>query len=239
MKKYAISSRLLAFYIIVCLGVLLITFGGNKTITVISQNAPIDQDHCVIIDAGHGYPDGGATSVSGVLECTLNLQIAQKTEAVLSLLGIHTYMLRETEESIYSSGNSIAQKKISDTRNRVKMVNEVEDGILISIHQNYFSDSQYRGAQVFYSDSESSKQFAGDIQRNFVSALQPDNHRMPKKSTGVYLMEHIDCTAVLVECGFLSNPSEDALLSNQDYQKKIAGILAISAANYLDRSSLD
>ena len=239
MKKYAVSGRTLALYIVVCIVVLVITFLGNKTITVISQNAPVERGCCVIVDAGHGYPDGGTTSVTGILECTLNLQIAQKTEAVLNLLGVHTYMLRETEESIYSSGNTIAQKKISDIRNRVKMVNDIDDGILISIHQNYFSDSQYRGAQVFYADSESSRQFAEKIQSNFVTALQPDNHRLPKKSTGVYLMEHIDCTAVLVECGFLSNPSEDALLSDQDYQKKIAGVLAISAANYLDRSSMD
>ena len=239
MKKFAISGRILAFYIVVCLVILVVTFVGNRTITVISQNSPVVQDHCIIIDAGHGYPDGGATSVTGVLECTLNLQIAQKTAAVLNLLGVHTYMLRETEESVYSSGNTIAQKKISDIRNRVRMVNEIDDGILISIHQNYFSDSRYCGAQVFYADSETSKHFASEIQSNFVSALQPDNHRLPKKSAGVYLMEHIDCTAVLVECGFLSNPGEDALLSNQDYQKKIAGVLAISAANYLDRLSLD
>ena len=99
MKKYAISSRMLAFYIIVCIVVLAVTFLGNKTITVISQNTPVDENHCVIVDAGHGFPDGGATSVTGILECTLNLQIAQKTEAVLNLLGVHTYMLRETEES--------------------------------------------------------------------------------------------------------------------------------------------
>lgn len=239
MKIHSLSIKMPVVYLFVCIGILGITFLGNKTITTIAQNSPVEREHCVVVDAGHGYPDGGTTSITGVVECDLNLQIAKKTEAVLNLMGIHTLMLRETDESIYSSGDTIGQKKISDIHNRVNIVNSLEDAILISIHQNYFTDSRYSGAQVFYADSESSKQFAGDVQGNFVKALQPQNHRLPKKASGVYLMEHINCTAVLVECGFLSNPEEDALLSDQEYQKKIAGVLAISASNYLDRSSSD
>lgn len=239
MKIRAAAIKMPVVYIFVCLGILEVTFLGDKAITTIAQNSPVEREHCVVIDAGHGYPDGGTTSITGVVECDLNLQIAQKTEAVLNLMGIQTFMLRETDESIYSSGDTIGQKKISDIHNRVNMVNSLEDAILISIHQNYFTDSRYSGAQVFYADSESSKEFAGDIQDNIVKALQPQNHRLPKKASGIYLMEHINCTAVLVECGFLSNPEEDALLSDQGYQKKIAGVLAISAANYLDRSELD
>jgi len=239
MKKHAVSRSMIAIYLCIGLAFITITFLGDKAITVISQNAPVERRYCVIIDAGHGFPDGGTTSVTGILECQLNLQIAKKTEATLNLLGIQTLMLRETEESIYSSGDTIGEKKISDIHNRVNMVNSIENPVLISIHQNYFTDSKYKGAQVFYADSDSSKRLAGDIQENFVKALQPDNHRLPKKSNGVYLMDHINCTAVLVECGFLSNFEEDAMLSNPEYQKEIAGVLAISAANYLDRSILD
>lgn len=239
MKKQILSTGTLGIYLGICFAIILITFAGNKAITVISQNIPIQRDGCVIVDAGHGYPDGGTTSLTGVAECNLNLQIAKRTEAVLNLLGIPTVMLRETEESIYSSGSTIGQKKISDIHNRVNIANSMDNAILISIHQNYFSDSRYKGAQVFYADTEFSKEFAGVIQNNFVKALQPDNRRLPKKASGIYLMDHINCTGVLVECGFLSNPEEDALLSNSDYQKEIAGILAISAANYLDRSTLD
>ncbi len=235
MKKRWISFGVIMTYIGVCLIFIGITYWGNRAITVLSQNAPLKRKHCIIIDAGHGYPDGGTTSVTGVHECSLNLQIAQKTNAVLNLLGIDTLMLRETENSVYTTGNTIGQKKISDIHNRVNTVNTVENAMLISIHQNYFNDSRYSGAQVFYADDGQSKEFAGEVQQNIVKALQPNNHRHPKKSKGVYLMEHIHCTGVLVECGFLSNPEEDALLSDSEYQKKIAGILAISAVNYLDR----
>ena len=235
MKKRWISYGVIMTYIGVCLIFIGITYWGNRAITVISQNAPLERKNCIIIDAGHGYPDGGTTSVTGVLECSLNLQIAQKTNAVLNLLGIDTLMLRETENSVYTTGNTIGQKKISDIHNRVNTVNAVENAMLISIHQNYFNDSQYRGTQVFYADDGQSKEFAGEVQQNIVKVLQPDNHRHPQKSKGVYLMEHIHCTGILVECGFLSNPEEDALLSDSEYQKKIAGILAISAVNYLDR----
>jgi len=239
MKKRSELGNMLCVYVSICLVFLIITFLGDKTVTVISQNSPIQREHCIIIDAGHGFPDGGTTSVTGVLECNLNLQIAKRTEVLLNLLGLRTFMLRETEESVYTSGNTIGEKKISDILNRVKMANSVDEALLISIHQNYFSDSRYSGAQVFFADSDLSKQFAGEIQGNFVKALQPDNHRLPKEAKGIYLMEHIKCTGVLVECGFLSNPEEDVLISNPEYQKKIAGVLAISAANYLDRSSLD
>lgn len=239
MKKRLISKSMITVYFLVCLVFITIIFLGDRAITVLSENAPLERMYCVIIDAGHGYPDGGTTSVSGVLECNLNLQIAKKTEAVLNLLGIQTKMLRETEDSIYSSGNTIGQKKISDIHNRVDMVNAVENAVLISIHQNHFTNSQYRGTQVFYAATQNSKLLADRIQANVKSALQPENNRQTKQSTGVYLMNHIDCTAVLVECGFLSNPEEDALLSDPQYQQQIASILAISAANYLDLSITD
>ena len=235
MKKQAYLSGVLNIYICVCFVFLFVTFLGNKAITVVLQNAPIQRKHCIIIDAGHGYPDGGTTSVTGVLECSLNLQIAEKTDLIMKLLGIQTMMTRTTEESIYTTGNTISQKKISDIRNRVDFVNTTPNAILISIHQNYFTDSQYSGTQLFYADTENSKALAGNIQDAFVKALQPSNNRRPKESTGIYLMEHINCTGVLVECGFLSNPEEDALLKNTSYQNQVAGILAVCASNYLDR----
>lgn len=235
MKKHSISKKLIILYLCVSFIVLAVTFLGDRAVTVVSLNLPSDQDHCIIIDAGHGYPDGGTTSVTGVLECNLNLQIAEKTEAIMNLLGLRTLMTRTTEESIYTKGDTIAQKKVSDIRNRVNMVNTSEKAILISIHQNYFTDSQYRGTQVFYADTQDSDNLAREIQSAFIKALQPSNNRKAKKSDGVYLMEHINCTGVLVECGFLSNPEEDALLKNTSYQNQVAGILAVCTSNYLDR----
>ena len=152
----------------------------------------------------------------------------------MNLLGIQTLMTRTTEESIYTKGDTIAQKKVSDIRNRVDIVNAKENAILISIHQNYFTDSQYRGTQVFYTDTQESQDLARNMQNAFVKALQPSNNRKPKKTNGVYLMENINCTGVLVECGFLSNPEDDAQLKNTSYQKQVAGILAVCVSNYLD-----
>ena len=235
MKKHSFSSKLIFLYICIGLVVLTITFVGDKAITVASLNTPLVRKHCIVIDAGHGFPDGGTTSVTGVLECSLNLQIAEKSAAIMNLLGVQTFMTRLTEESIYTKGETIAQKKVSDIRNRVDIVNKTKNAILISIHQNYFTDSQYRGTQLFYADTQGSQDLARNIQEAFVKALQPSNNRKTKKSNGVYLLEHINCTGVLVECGFLSNAEEDALLKNASYQKQVAGIIAVCASNYLDR----
>lgn len=219
------------FVLLACF--LLLGVGGSHAVTVLSENAPIPNRITVIIDAGHGGVDGGATSCTGVLESQLNLQIALRLDDLMHLLGIRTTMIRTTDVSIYTEGSTIAAKKISDLKERVRIVNQTNHALLISIHQNYFSDNRYRGAQVFYAGTDGSQELAVMLQKSFAANLSDENHRKVKKANGVYLMEHIQCTGVLIECGFLSNPQEEALLRQETYQKKLSCIIAANCSLYL------
>jgi len=206
---------------------------GNKAITAMVENTPLEGRHCIIIDAGHGGVDGGATSCTGVLESQINLEIALRLEDLIHLLGYPTLMIRTEDISVYTQGDTIAAKKISDLKERVRIVNETNNAILISIHQNYFTDSRYNGAQVFYPKTDGSEVLAKDLQRSLVNALNFGSHRQAKPVSGVYLMEHIQNTAILIECGFLSNPEEEAKLRSAEYQKKLCCVIGASVGKFL------
>lgn len=212
---------------------LFVAMWGDRAVTVMSQNEPVPERMCMIIDAGHGTPDGGAVSCTGAYESTINLEISQRLKDLFRLLGYDTKMLRSGPDSIYTEGETIGQKKISDLKERVRLVNETQRGILLSIHQNHYTDSRYSGAQMFYANTAGSEPLAIQLQAAFVEHLNPGSNRQAKKCQGIYLMEHIQCTAVLVECGFLSNPVEEASLRNAEYQKKICCVIVSAVSNYL------
>lgn len=220
-------------YILVLAVIFILTIGGSRAVTAFTETAPLEKRHTVIIDAGHGLPDGGATSCTGVLESTINLEIALRLEDLMHLLGLDTVMIRKNEESVYTQGNSIASKKVSDLKNRVKIVNETEDCVLLSIHQNHFTESKYNGAQVFYAPSAESRELATILQNCICNTININNSRQVKKGSGIYLLEHVDCPAILIECGFLSNPQEEFLLRSEDYQKKFCCVLAACFSSYL------
>jgi N-acetylmuramoyl-L-alanine amidase len=206
---------------------------GSKAVTAISASAPISDRKTVIIDAGHGGVDGGATSCTGVLESQINLEIALKLDDLMHLLGINTSMIRTTDCSVFTEGETIAQKKVSDLKERVRIVNSVDNGLLISIHQNHFSNDKYSGAQVFYAQTDGSKQLAGNLQKTLIQTINPDSHRAIKKADSVYLMQHIQCTGILIECGFLSNSREEYLLRDDVYQNKLCSVIATTVSNHL------
>jgi N-acetylmuramoyl-L-alanine amidase len=181
----------------------------------------------IVLDPGHGGEDGGAVSANGVRESGLNLEISLRTRDLLRFLGIPVVMTRETDLSIHSpEAVTVSEKKISDLKNRVALVSDTENPILVSIHQNMFAESKYYGTQLFYADSDPSRQLAEELQALFAAELDPSNHRRAKPCENVYLLSKISCPGVLVECGFLSNPKEEALLQSAEYQKKLAAVLA-------------
>lgn len=233
MKNRKIYIALIPLYVLVCASIIAATAGGSRVVTVMVENAPVTREHCVVIDAGHGGIDGGATSCTGVLESKINLEISLRLRDLMHLVGIDTVMIRTTDESIYTSGDTIAAQKISDLKNRVKLVNETDDAILVSIHQNLFADSRYSGAQVFYSGTQHSRELAGKMQSAFVSTINPGSKRQPKAANGIYLMQHIDTTGILIECGFLSNPEEEAKLRSEAYQQKICCIIAATLSDFI------
>lgn len=202
--------------------------GGEEAVPTLA-GPPRLQGTTVVIDAGHGGEDGGAVSSAGTVESGLNLAIALRLDAVLALYGVDTVLLRTEDVSLHDpDAQTLREKKASDLRNRAEMVEAIPNALLVSIHQNtYAGSSRYRGAQVFYADAESSGALAEHAQLIMRQALDPENTRQAAKLPGaVYLMDHITCPAILVECGFLSNPEEDALLRTTGYQTKLASALA-------------
>ena len=216
------------FYLLFFIGFIGVANWFSDARTTAVQTDPVVRQHTVIVDAGHGGIDGGATSCTGVLESAINLEIAGRLNDLLMLLGMDTVMVRTTDTSIYTEGNTIAAQKVSDLKERVKIVNTTENGILISIHQNTFSDSRYHGAQVFYAATEGSRDLGQKMQAAFTSTINPGSNRKSKPAKGVYLLEEIQRPGVLIECGFISNPEEESKLRNEQYQKLLCCVIASS-----------
>lgn len=227
------KKMLLGVYFFTIIGVILGVCLGNRAITVFSEGLSLEDRHCIIIDAGHGGVDGGATSCTGKPESEINLEISLRLDDLFHFLGYDTKMIRTEDVSIYTKGETIAQKKVSDLKERVRICNETEKGILLSIHQNNYGDSRYSGAQVFYADDEESHALAKQMQTSFLT-VNPGSKRQIKKAEGIYLMKHIQCTGVLVECGFLSNPEEEAKLRTDTYQKQLCCVIATAVCKFLD-----
>lgn len=181
----------------------------------------------VIVDAGHGGFDGGAVSCSGEKESVINLQIANRAEQVLALCGLEPVMIR-------SADTAVGDTKADDLKNRVQAINGQGSSLLVSIHQNHFSDDRYSGAQVFYAPTNGSKQLAQAVQDALRTGLNPENERQIKPAESVYLMQHITGTGILVECGFLSNAAEEYLLRQKEYQTKIACAICAGVSKYLE-----
>ena len=151
MKK---GKRWLIFYFFTIIAVLAASEWGSRTVTAIADSSPIPREHCIIIDPGHGGEDGGATSCTGIVESVYNLDISLRLNDLFHLLGYETKIIRTTDISVYTKGETIAQKKVSDLKERVRIANETENALLLSIHQNNYPDSRYSGIQVFYAQSE-------------------------------------------------------------------------------------
>lgn len=234
MKPKHIHLYLIYIYIMIATIFLVVAHVSNHAVTAFTESAPLSERTTIIIDAGHGGEDGGATSCTGVLECDINLQIALRLDDLLHLMGYNTKMIRKTDISIYKKGETIAAKKVSDLKERVRIVNETKNALLISIHQNTFSESKYHGAQVFYSADEQSKSLANLIQNRIIHTINIGSSRSSKKANGIYLMEQVNTTAVLIECGFLSNPEEEAKLRDQAYQNSFCCVIAASLSEYIN-----
>lgn len=210
---------------------MLLSRGATAVQTI--QNRP-DEGTVVVIDAGHGGEDGGAVSQSGEYESHINLQFALRVRDLLRLLGQRVILTRAEDISLSTEGATIAARKVSDIRNRVNLVETTQNALLVSIHQNHFPESKYRGAQVFYASGGESRALAERLQSLLTTQVDPKNHRLSKPAENIYLMQHVSCTAVLVECGFLSNPQEEALLRDADYQKRICAAVCIGILQHLE-----
>lgn len=225
------------FTVCVAVGFVFIALAAEKTVSVMSNNFS-DEKPVIIIDAGHGGEDGGTQSADGVLEKDINLSVCKKLEKILTRYGFETVMIRDSDKMIYDEGSAtVRSKKSSDLHNRMDIMKKHPDGIFLSIHQNHFSESKYSGAQVFYcKNQKESSLLADSIQKSIVTSLQKENTRQIKPCTSdVYLIYNAVSTAVMVECGFLSNSDEAAKLSDNAYQYEMALAISKGLVNYLEQ----
>ena len=170
-------------------------------------------------------------SISGQQESQINLAIALELDQLMGFYGVPTVMTRSSDVSIHDAqASTLREKKVSDLHNRVDRINQVENATVISIHQNASPNTSFQGIQVFYGGDETlSRPLAQKVQETMIWALSPEKKRSVQRvDASVYLMNHIACRAILVECGFLSNPEEDRLLQEPAYQRKLAMVLASS-----------
>lgn len=188
-----------------------------------------------MVNSSHGGEDGGAVGADGTNEKEINLEIALKLNDILTVMGYNTRMVRITDISIHNQGaDTIRERKATDIRNRTALMEEYENCLYVSIHQNKYEDSRIWGAQTFYSpNDESSKSLAQFIQTSIATGLQPDNKRLIKESgTSIYVLYNATKPAVMVECGFVSNPNELSQLKTEEYQAKMAYSIMSGIINY-------
>lgn len=189
----------------------------------------------ILIDPGHGGVDGGAVGITGAVEKDINLQIALRLRDVLTRAGFVVIMTREDDRSIHdSSAQTVREQKVSDLRNRLAMTELYPDSVLISIHQNTLSDSSVKGAQVFFSpNAQSSRQLAQCVQDSFNAQLNDRSKEIKQAGKNLYLFYYAKNTAILAECGFLSNSDEESHLRTEEYQDKIVFAIYKGLLEYL------
>ena len=189
-------------------------------------------EYTVVIDAGHGGGDPGKVAGDGCKEKDINLAIAKQVEKKLKSMGIAVLMTREEDEMLHNMGTE--ENKQRDMQLRCEKINESHAVCAVSIHQNSYESASAKGAQVFYySGSEKGQQFAEIMQRQLVQNLDPENTRICKENNSYYLLRKTSVPLVIVECGFLSNPEEAALLQTKEYQEKAASAICAGIEEYL------
>ena len=193
----------------------------------------------VIIDAGHGGEDPGATGVNGVYEKDLNLQIALEMGRVFEDKGYTVVYTRTDDRLLYTEEENIhGIRKISDLKNRCKVGDKYPEALFISVHMNSFGSSKYSGLQVYYTENnDDSRLLADAIQNKVAEDIQKDNKRVIKPGKNMYILENISNTAVLIECGFLTNEAECKKLSQKEYQKELSFSIVCGIIEYIEKNN--
>lgn len=232
-------KRKVFFWVLFCASLILFGVQTIEAFGIVAFHADFfEKKATIVVDAGHGGEDGGAVGVNGLVEKDINLAIALALAENLKANNFQVILVRDGDYSVGDQSlSTVAERKRSDTKNRVRLVEETGECLLVSIHQNQFSQSQYSGAQMFYSpNNPESAQLAECIRESVVSSLQPDNTRQNKEAgEEIYLLTHCQVPAVLVECGFLSNPEEANLLSQEAYQQDMAAAIYNGIVSFLEQ----
>lgn len=236
--KFTVGYLIFTVFFVVCTLILLYCAGAAQD-SAAEKEADADSVimPCIVLDAGHGGEDGGAVGVDGLLEKTVNLKVAEAMKDMFKLAGISVVMTRTEDVMLNDPDAAIGgKKKMTDLRSRLKIAQNTPEGVLVSIHMNSFSQAKYRGLQVYYSPNHAdSAVLAQTVQDAARTHLQPDNQRKIKPAdSSIYLLAHCDRPAVLIECGFLSNPEECALLGKAEYLGELSTVIFAAICDYLN-----
>lgn len=204
---------------------------------LVSSNNTAQKDICIVVDAGHGGSDPGKVGINNVLEKDINLDLALKLKKLLEQKKITVILTRDSDVGLYSE--SATSKKADDMQKRCRIIADANPIFTISLHQNSYPSPDVKGAQVFYyGQSESGKELAEILQENLISHVDPENHRAAKANESYYLLKKTPTPTVIVECGFLSNPDEAALLTDDNYQDKLVRAIYMGIISYLEKKEL-
>lgn len=216
-------------------------FAQVKNVAVSAPNEKTDKK-VIMIDPGHGGVDGGAVGYNNIVEKNINLAISLKLRTLFEASGFTVVMTREDDRSIHDAGSdTIREKKVTDIHNRSKLLAQYPGAVFISVHQNKFQQSQYSGTQVFYSvNNAGGKVLASCIQSDVKKLLQNSNNRVIKPAgDNLYILYHAQSPAVMVECGFLSNPREAVMLTQSQYQMQMAFSIYCGTLDYYLKSETE
>jgi N-acetylmuramoyl-L-alanine amidase len=211
----------------------------DRHVSTLPDDPPTPADFTVVIDAGHGGEDGGCEG-NGLVEKDLNLDISLRIATLLREAGVRVVMTREEDVLLYDkSSDFVGKKKAQDVRRRLEIAKECENPVLVSIHMNYFAQTQYSGLQVWYSKNDpSSKSLANLIQSKVKATLQQSNKRTIKEATSsIFLLHNATFPAVLIECGFLSNKDDARALSNADYRHQLTKTIFSAIMDYISQNN--
>lgn len=230
------KKRIIFINLSIILSIFLYSLNSNNFLNTQPVSSTPISNHTIILDAGHGNPDGGATGTDGSVESDLNLSLVLKLQNLLESSNCTVILTRSDENGIYEAdSNTIREKKVSDMKNRVDIANNSNSEIFVSIHMNKLEQTQYSGWQTFYKNQdEESKKIAERIQLSLNDFLKKENSRSIKSISGIYLTKNVKIPLVLVECGFLSNEEENKLLQTDSYQNELAWSIYIGLMDYLN-----
>ncbi len=227
--------RVLGAAVLLLLSVTVLSLSLRRPAVPAFSYTEMTTDEIIVLDAGHGGSDGGAVSADGTPEDDINLAIVLRLRDIFALMGRQTVLTRTGTDSLADSDSAtLRQEKVSDTKNRVALINSVSNGRLISIHQNTLpGHPSVHGAQVFYGKVTDSDARAAAVQQALNSVVNVGNEKNAKPiGSDIYIMAHANCPAILVECGFLSNSAETRLLLSPEYQTKLAAAICCGYLQY-------
>ena len=206
---------------------------GAKLVSAVKDDVQ-ERAHCVVIDVGHGGIDSGKVSADGILEKDVNLVIAKKLKTLLEQEDVSVILTRDSDTGLYQESDS--NKKVADLHNRCALIEKTQPDCTVSIHQNSFSSPEVKGAQVFfYGQSAEGEALAKLIQESLILRADPENHRQAKANESYYLLKRTVSPTVIVECGFLSNPTEAERLTSEDYQNRIVWAIHMGVMQFLNK----